>query len=169
MPALLMERPRARARLASASSAVRLPWITPRSPRGRAGRRIDFRQPEASLLLLKGTGHLGHVGGQRLKKDSWEYRLLRQWIQEGTPRKPAGGAIVRLQVVPAKLFANPKEHVQSRVVAAFADGTSEDVTLFTAFRTPEPEVVEVTSQGRIRALSQGSLRCWRFTAIESPP
>src|SRR5580692_1319186 len=47
------------------------------------GRRIDRPSPDNSLLLLKATGQIKHEGLQRFGKDSWSYRLLREWILQG--------------------------------------------------------------------------------------
>src|SRR5262249_32151321 len=40
--------------------------------RAARGRRINFARPDESLLLRKATGQLGHQGGPRLNRDSWE-------------------------------------------------------------------------------------------------
>src|ERR1700739_4043464 len=37
-----------------------------------AGRRLDLQTPETSLLLLKATGQVSHVGGRRLEVGSSE-------------------------------------------------------------------------------------------------
>jgi hypothetical protein len=41
---------------------------------------IDTKQPDQSLLLLKPTRRVKHTGGQRIKPDSDEERLLVAWI-----------------------------------------------------------------------------------------
>jgi hypothetical protein len=46
-------------------------------------RRINTFEPEQSLLLLKATTQVPHVGGQRLNKTSAEYKILREWIAAG--------------------------------------------------------------------------------------
>lgn len=124
--------------------------------RGSRVRRLNFAQPEASLLLLKAGGRLDHKGGIRLRPGSWEYRLLLRWIGEGAPRRSEGGEIVRLEVTPAEhFFIDTSKPIQLRVVAEFSDGTREDVTPFTDFRTPESEVVKVTPDGQVQALTPG--------------
>src|SRR3989441_978754 len=54
------------------------------------GRRTEPVDPDQSLILLKATTQLAHEGGQRFKKDSDEYRILQQWITEGTPQDLPG-------------------------------------------------------------------------------
>src|SRR5438128_2412586 len=39
------------------------------------GSRVDLKEPENSLTLLKATKELSHKGGKRFEKDSWQYRL----------------------------------------------------------------------------------------------
>src|SRR5215813_195317 len=43
-------------------------------------RRLNFADPDASLLLLKATAQVPHQGGKRLDVSSPEYTLLRNWI-----------------------------------------------------------------------------------------
>ena len=47
--------------------------------------RVDVREPEKSLLLLKATGAVAHGGGQRFARESREYRSLLTWIRNGAP------------------------------------------------------------------------------------
>jgi hypothetical protein len=51
-----------------------------------AGRRLDFENPDQSLLLLKPTTDVAHEGGHRLSPDSAEHDLLRSWIAARAPR-----------------------------------------------------------------------------------
>src|SRR5947209_6726105 len=55
------------------------------------GRRIDLINPDDSLLLRKATGTIPHEGGARFSVDSWQYRLFREWIQQGAPRSKGSG------------------------------------------------------------------------------
>jgi len=49
------------------------------------GRRTNPLEPEQSLILLKPTTAIAHEGGQRFKRESQEYRILREWIAAGAP------------------------------------------------------------------------------------
>ena len=69
-----------------------------------AGRRANVASPDDSLMLLKATGSVPHVGGQLTKPGEPKYELIRNWIARGaeldlkTPRtakieiRPAGPA-----------------------------------------------------------------------------
>ena len=45
--------------------------------------RVNLTAPEQSLILLKPTRQIKHRGGEVIKKNSWEYNLLRRWIEGG--------------------------------------------------------------------------------------
>ena len=51
--------------------------------RNELGRRLNLIEPDESLLLKKATAQIPHEGRLRFEVDSWEYRILRQWIAEG--------------------------------------------------------------------------------------
>lgn len=125
--------------------------------RGSRGRRLNFIEPDASLLLVKAVGGLDHGGGMRVLPGSWEYRLVRQWIKEGAER-PEQNPVVRLEVTPQEhFFDHSDKSVSPRAVAEFADKSREDVTLFTDFRTPvvDPPVAAVSRTGEVSMLRPG--------------
>ena len=75
-------------------------------------RRINPVDPDNSLLLLKATGQVEHGGGVRFSKDSWQYRIFREWISQGTPWSKGSGDVVKVILNPqagllgAAVFAN---------------------------------------------------------------
>lgn len=116
--------------------------------------RINTKDPDSSLLLRKGTAELKHAGGARIVRDSWEYRLIRQWIAEGASRQRSG-EVVSLEVTPSEhLFVDKDSLIRLSVRARFADGSADDVTHFADLRTPE-QAVEIQAGGRIRATRPG--------------
>ena len=60
------------------------------------GRRLNVKDPENSLIVLKPTEQTDHEGGRRFEEDSWEHHLLLRWIESGakganvvgSPREP---------------------------------------------------------------------------------
>src|SRR5690349_3312443 len=71
-------------------------------------RRTNPLEPEQSLILLKPTAQIAHEGGQRFKRDSREYEILRQWIATGAPNDlTEAPKLTRLEVTPREeiLFA----------------------------------------------------------------
>src|SRR5205807_6600523 len=45
-----------------------------------ASRRVNVAAPDDSLMLMKATGAVPHVGGQLIKPDEPYYRLIHDWI-----------------------------------------------------------------------------------------
>src|SRR5579862_4596308 len=64
------------------------------------GRRIDLKDPEKSLILLKPTFQVKHGGGARFQKDSPEYKAILAWIRSGAPVGVPGPKLVSLTVTP---------------------------------------------------------------------
>src|SRR6266566_3626902 len=64
-------------------------------------RRINPREPEESLMLLKPNTQVAHEGGLRFKKGSEEYEILRRWIADGMPNDVASAPkLERIEVAP---------------------------------------------------------------------
>jgi hypothetical protein len=111
-------------------------------------RRTNPQDPDQSLILLKPTTQLAHEGGQRFKKESDEYRVLREWIVEGLPHDPPRApALSRLEVSPEeKILIEPASEVQMTVHAHFSDGSVRDVTRMAVYETAN-SIAKVTHDG----------------------
>lgn len=131
---------------------------------GAAGEpRVDLKNPGQSLILAKTVDAALHEGGQRLTAGAWEHRLFVKWIEKGCPGPGEEEKLARLVVEPAEiLFRKSGEAVQLRVTAIWADGTSEDVTCLSRFRTNNEAVTEIDSQGKVTALSSGDTHVVAF-------
>lgn len=115
-------------------------------------RRVNLVEPDRSLLLLKATAQIEHGGGKRFDKDSWQYRMLHDWITGGTPRHRGSGEITSIAVQPPDVELSKTNETKTVVVSArFADGTSEDITRYCDFRTNDDSVAEVAPNGHILA------------------
>jgi hypothetical protein len=120
------------------------------------GRRINPVEPDRSLLLLKATGQVEHGGGKRFARDSWQYRVFRDWIAAGASRRPGSGEVVGLTIEPPEYaFTQPGEAGRLQVRARFADGSEEDVTAYCDFRTNDDAVALVHAQGQVKGLRPG--------------
>jgi hypothetical protein len=121
------------------------------------GRRIDHLDPDNSLILLKATGRVEHGGGVRFTRNSWQYRLFREWLVRGAAWQRGSGAVGEVRVDPPQAaFRHAGESTQLRVSARFADGTAENITAFCDFRTNDDAVAEVNNLGLMKALRPGS-------------
>ncbi len=120
------------------------------------GRRINRADPDNSLLLLKATGQVPHGGQRRFDHNSWAYRTLRGWITQGARWQKDSGKVEALLLTPGEYaFRGPGESGQLRVRAAFADGTSEDITHLCEFRSGDEGVVEVAPDGKLQTHRPG--------------
>jgi hypothetical protein len=114
------------------------------------GRRLDFTNPDASLILRKASGRSEHGGGVRVQAGSFEYEVLRKWIAAGAPADLAAASAVKdLRVSPAEQVALPGVGYRLQVEARFADGTAEDVTAFCSFESLDAGTAAVDSSGQV--------------------
>jgi hypothetical protein len=121
------------------------------------GRRMNFSDPEKSLFLLKATGHVPHEGGARVRPGAWEYQMLRDWVAQGGRLDDIERSrVVKLSVTPSLATLKPGEHLVLRIDAAFADGSSEDVTKYCTFETQDREVTRADDAGKVQALRPGT-------------
>jgi hypothetical protein len=119
-------------------------------------RRLNFFDPDQSLLLLKGTGRIPHGGGSRLQPGRGEYQILRNWIAAGAVADdPARSRLKTLHIVPAEKVAKPDETYPLKVAAEFADGTTEDVTAFCSFESLDRSVAKVDGTGLVTGVGVG--------------
>jgi hypothetical protein len=120
------------------------------------GRRIDRSNPDGSLALLKATGQLKHDGLTRFGKDSWSYRIFREWILEGAPWHKGSGDIAAVTINPPEYaFAKPGQTGQLTVQATFGDGSKETITSFCDFRVLDDSVAEVNPFGQVVSKQPG--------------
>jgi hypothetical protein len=120
------------------------------------GRRINLTDPAASLLLRKPTGQAEHGGGVRLRTDGFEYELLRKWIAAGAKADdPARSRVKELTVSPSERIAKRGETYRLKVLAAFADGTTEDVTPYCSFESLDGATATCDASGAVTGRGVG--------------
>jgi len=116
------------------------------------GRRVFPSSPDHSLLLLKATNAVPHEGEKRFEKDSEFYKVLRQWIAEGAPRRlekepdPTGIAIE-----PAEATFKKGEIKQLKVIVSYSDGTKRDVTHLSEYTSNDKAFAAVDHDGKVTA------------------
>src|SRR5262245_43668341 len=118
--------------------------------RDQFGRRTDGQAAGESLMLLKALGRIPHEGGTPFTPSSVPARTGRDWLAAGMPDDPpALAAVAKVSVIGARVQLAPATRQQLAVVAAFADGTSRDVTRLTNFSSSDPGIADVTQTGRV--------------------
>ncbi|MEX0701435.1 MAG: DUF1549 and DUF1553 domain-containing protein [Planctomycetales bacterium] len=117
------------------------------------GRRVFLASPGESLLLTKPTGRSPHGGGKRMEVGSHEYRLIRRWIEQGTPYGKADDPVVTgIQCLPEGRVMDRSKQQQISVLATYSDGTVEDVTRMALFEPNDTEMAEASVTGLVSTL-----------------
>lgn len=136
-----------------------------------SGRRINFIEPDHSLLLLKATQAVAHEGGKRFDKNSWEYQTLRDWIAQGAKRHQENiPTLTKLEVTPAKqILLAPQKTLQLKVTATFSDNTQQDVTAKAVYEPAQVGLIEVSPKGDVTFLKPGEATLIvRFLKLQKP-
>ncbi len=121
--------------------------------------RINLKEPEQSLLLLKPTLVVPHGGGQRLNPQSSSYQILLGWIENGAPYGEEGSEesarIERLEVFPQEAVLDRSGQHRLLVTAHLSNGRQEDVTEQVLYESNDHEIVEVDGSGLVTAKGIG--------------
>ncbi len=132
---------------------VLVPDIEPKNP------RINLKEPEKSLVLLKPTFTVPHGGGVRFEVGSPDYQALASWIRAGAPygeeAEKQGDRVERVEVYPKEVVLTKAARHQLAVTAFLANGHSEDITGQVRFVAEDPAVAEVSEEGLLEAKKPG--------------
>ncbi len=110
-----------------------------------SGRRFNRSLPSQSLMLLKPTQGVPHVGGFLFDEDSRYYKLIHAWIAEEC-QYDNQARVARLEVFPANpVIDREGRKLQQIVIAHYPDGTSRDVTRDAVFSSSNFNVATVTN------------------------
>jgi len=119
-------------------------------------RRVSLAEPANSLILLKPTFAIPHMGGLRIQPESLEYRVMAEWIASGAPPPAAKDPeIQNLEVYPANATLTPGAEQQLLVRARYSDGRLEDVTRWVKFTSTNEGVASVDDAGRVKMNGRG--------------
>ena len=119
-------------------------------------RRVSLAEPSSSLMLLKPTMGVPHMGGKRFAADSMEYRIIAEWIAAGTPPPAAADPEVKsLEVFPSRATLKPGSAQQFVVLARYSDGNVSDVTRWVKFTSNNEGVATVDDLGKVKVNGHG--------------
>ena len=117
------------------------------------GRRVFTPAPDKSLLLTKPVGTSPHGGGKRMEADSYEYRMLVRWIEQGMPYGNESDPVVSaIKCVPEGRVMARNAQQQITVQAHYSDGTVEDVTRMALYEPNNADLAESTETGLVDTL-----------------
>jgi hypothetical protein len=121
-----------------------------------AARRFNRAAPEQSLMLMKPSGGVPHVGGVLTKPGEPSYELIKQWIAQGSKFDADTQRVSKIEVLPQNpVIALPKMKQQMAVLATYSDGRVRDVTAEAFVESGNTEVTEANKTGVITALRRG--------------
>ncbi len=120
------------------------------------GRRFNRAAPDRSLMLLKPTGEVPHVGSVLIQPGEPYYELLKTWIAEGAKFDGNSSRVTRIDVVPqGPVLPLPGMKQQMAVTATFSDGSTRDVTAEAFVETSIAEIATVDKLGLVTAVRRG--------------
>jgi hypothetical protein len=119
--------------------------------------RLDLEKPFESLILQKPTDESIHEGGKRMDRDSWQFNVLRRWIESGAKDdSEAHAKLQRLEVTPASIqFQREAEAITLKAIAVWSDGTREDVTPLCRFQTNDSAIAKTSETGIVESTGAG--------------
>jgi hypothetical protein len=119
-------------------------------------RRFNRAAPDTSLMLLKTSGAVPHVGGVVTQPGEPYYELLRAWIADGVKLDLNSPRVASLTLLPrSSVIPLPGMKQQTAVVATYADGKTRDVTIEAFLESSNTEVATMDRQGTVTAVRRG--------------
>jgi mono/diheme cytochrome c family protein len=119
-------------------------------------RRVNVAAPDSSLMLLKPTGAVPHVGGQLFVPGEPYYEIIRAWIAGGAKLDLSTPRVTAIVITPANpTILRIGGRQQTRVVATYADGSTRDVTREAFIESGNGEVATAARPGLITAIRRG--------------
>ena len=119
-------------------------------------RRFNRAAPDQSLMLLKSTGSIPHVGGAQTKIGSTHYQLLRGWISSGAKLDLESPRVTSIQVLPVNpVVPRAGMKQQMSVLATYADGSVRDVTAEAFIESGDIEIIDAAKSGLLTLLRRG--------------
>ena len=120
------------------------------------GRRFNRAAPERSLMLLKPSGGVPHVGGVTMLPGDPYYRMVRAWIAGGLPLDLTAPRVAKIELTPNALTVPmPGMKQQFAVVATYTDGNTRDVSAEAFVDSSNTEVATVDKAGLMTAVRRG--------------
>jgi hypothetical protein len=120
------------------------------------GRRFNRAAPERSLMLLKPSGGVPHVGGVLIQPGDLYYEAIRHWIAQGVKLDLSAPKVTKIEVAPAStVIPLPGMKQQMTVWAFYTDGSKRDVSAEAFLASSNIEVTTVDRQGIVTAVRRG--------------
>ena len=119
-------------------------------------RRANIANPDNSLMLLKATGAVPHVGGQLTKQGSDYYNLIRDWIAAGAKLDLTTPRVVSIEVTPENpVVQKLGDTAQMKIVATYSNGDVKDVTKEAFIESGNTDVADTEVGGLVTTKRRG--------------
>lgn len=120
------------------------------------GRRFNRAAPDTSLMLMKPSGAVPHVGGVLTKPGEPYYELLRDWIAAGVKADLDSPRVTSIDIQPkGAVIPLPGMKQQMAVYATYSNGQVRDVTAEAFIESSNTEVATADRQATITAVRRG--------------
>lgn len=121
-----------------------------------AARRTTVASPQDSLMLLKATGSVPHVGGQLFVADTNYYEIVRSWVAAGAKLDLTRPRVSSISISPQNPTIQRIDSTQQvRIVATYSDGSIKDVTREAFIDSGDTEIAVTNRWGLMTAIRRG--------------
>ena len=121
-----------------------------------AGRHINVASPDDSMMLLKPTAAVPHVGGGLIQPGEPYYEIMRSWITDGARLDLTTPRVTKIAVFPVDpVVQRIGSKQQLRVLATYANGEVRDVSREAFLDSANSEVAVAGKAGLITAVRRG--------------
>lgn len=121
-----------------------------------ASRRVNLASPDDSMMLLKPTGAVPHVGGQMIHPGEPYYQILRNWIAKGAKLDLSTPRVTKIELSPVNpVIEKLGAKQQIRVLATYANGEVRDVSREAFVESGNSEVAVANRSGLMTSIRRG--------------
>ncbi|MBA2114728.1 DUF1549 and DUF1553 domain-containing protein [Bremerella alba] len=121
-----------------------------------AGRRFNRAVPDQSLMLLKTSGVVPHVGGQLTKPGDRRYEILKNWIAGGVKLNLDSPKVEKIAIYPSNpTVPLPGMSQQFAIYATLTNGQVMDVTADAFIESGDIEIAAADQHGVLKLLRRG--------------
>lgn len=125
--------------------------------------RFDPEKPLESLFIEKPMTVVPHEGGKKIEEGTWQHHVFASWLKAGAKLTAEKATFNHLEVTPRELvFNRPGERTPLRVLAHWSDGSVEDVTCISRFRSNDESIAEVDENGIVTCKGKGDTHIVAF-------
>jgi len=121
-----------------------------------AARHVNLASPDDSMMLLKPTAAVPHVGGGLMQPGEPYYEIMRSWISDGAKLDLTSPRVTKLEVFPVNpVVQRIGTKQQLRVLATYAGGEVRDVSREAFLDSANSEVAVAGRAGLTTTLRRG--------------